>query len=318
MDLISLYYFSELAKTLHITKTAERLYITQQTLSNHIARLEEYFDIPLFYRSPSLSLTPAGEQVLAFAKSVNREHTNLMDILSDMKEQESGVLRVGGSTVRVHNFMPHILPQFTARYPKVDVQFFSSMKAKDGPDQLEENLDYALVVYDDRNPNIIARHLANDQIYLCVPDRLLQKYYGTESDALKCRSEHGANIADFAKLPFCISFNHIGHKVSACFQEAQVTPWAYITSDQTQLSIAACFEGLVAAFVTHIFLLDQQEQIPDDINIFPLLYKGEPLVQNVSLIRRKDRYLPHYGKYFLELLFRYYSEIEHIHMDRIV
>ena len=31
MDLISLYYFQELSKDLNMTKTAERLYISQQT-----------------------------------------------------------------------------------------------------------------------------------------------------------------------------------------------------------------------------------------------------------------------------------------------
>ena len=36
MDLTSLYYFSELAKDLHMTRTANRLFISQQTLSNHI------------------------------------------------------------------------------------------------------------------------------------------------------------------------------------------------------------------------------------------------------------------------------------------
>lgn len=62
MELISLYYFSEVAKDLHITRTADRLYVTQQTLSNHIARLEDYYGMPLFYRRPKLSLTTAGER----------------------------------------------------------------------------------------------------------------------------------------------------------------------------------------------------------------------------------------------------------------
>ena len=61
MELVSLYYFSELAKDLHMTRTAERLYISQQTLSNHIARLESYYGTPLLYRKPAMSLTPAGE-----------------------------------------------------------------------------------------------------------------------------------------------------------------------------------------------------------------------------------------------------------------
>ena len=56
MDLISLHYFQELSKDLNMTKTAERLYISQQTLSNHIQRLEQYYNAPFIgsppYRSP--------------------------------------------------------------------------------------------------------------------------------------------------------------------------------------------------------------------------------------------------------------------------
>ncbi len=95
MDMISLYYFSELARELHMTRTASRLFISQQTLSNHIQRLEEYYGTPLLHRKPALSLTTAGELVLAFADRINHEHINLKDILSDVAQQERGVLRFG-------------------------------------------------------------------------------------------------------------------------------------------------------------------------------------------------------------------------------
>ena len=60
MDLESLYYFRELTKDLNMTRTAHRLFLSQQTLSNHIARLEKDCGTPLFYRKPRLSLTEAG------------------------------------------------------------------------------------------------------------------------------------------------------------------------------------------------------------------------------------------------------------------
>ena len=101
MDLISLYYFQELSKDLNMTKTAERLYISQQTLSNHIQRLEQYYGTKLFYRKPSLSLTCAGEFVLSFAQVVGKEERNLKDILSDVEHQERGTLRFGASMARV-------------------------------------------------------------------------------------------------------------------------------------------------------------------------------------------------------------------------
>lgn len=84
MELVSLFYFTELAKDLHMTRTAERLFISQQTLSNHIARLENYYGTPLLYRKPSLSLTPAGNQALASARVIVNEEANLRAILSDI------------------------------------------------------------------------------------------------------------------------------------------------------------------------------------------------------------------------------------------
>ena len=62
MDLTSLYYFQELSKDLNMTRTAQRLYISQQTLSNHIQRLEQYYGVQLLYRKPALALTCAGDR----------------------------------------------------------------------------------------------------------------------------------------------------------------------------------------------------------------------------------------------------------------
>lgn len=100
MDLISLYYFQELSKDLNMTRTAQRLYISQQTLSNHIHRLEQHYGCPLLYRKPTLSLTCAGEFVLSFAQVVRKEERNLEDILSDIEQQERGTLKLGAGSQR--------------------------------------------------------------------------------------------------------------------------------------------------------------------------------------------------------------------------
>ena len=183
MDLTSLYYFSELAKDLNMTKTAARLYISQQTLSNHIHRLEQYYNAPLFYRKPSLSLTCAGEFVLSFAQIVEKEHVNLKDILSDIEGQERGMLRVGASLARGVQFLPRILPDFCRRYPKVEVRFTDGLSSR-----LEEmiehgELDFAIVLSKSRSPNLVEHDLLQDQVYLCVPESLLQTHYTPEEAA---------------------------------------------------------------------------------------------------------------------------------------
>lgn len=316
MDIISLYYFSELAKDMRITHTANRLFVTQQTLSNHLARLEEYYGVQLMYRKPTLSLTTAGEFVLAFADIVSKEHINLKDILSDVERQERGALRFGASPLRINTCLPRILPEFTSRYPQVELHITDAMSAQLEPMVLSGELDFAAVLSAKPDPELVFDQLMLDPVYLCVSDELLQRYYGDEAGTLKEKAINGTDVADFARLPFCLHSNRLGARINECFVERGIVPNTYITSSSTLISFSLCIERLAACFATHMRLFNQKDRIPPDMNIFPLYAHGEPLTQTLTLIRRKDRYLAHYSKYFLDLLFNYFSDVEHLHMER--
>lgn len=318
MDLISLYYFSELAKDLHMTRTANRLFISQQTLSNHIQRLEDYYGTRLLHRKPSLSLTTAGEFVLGFADVVNKEQVNLKDILSDIAQQERGVLRFGASALRLNMCLPAILPAFSARYPNVELRITDTVTSRLEPLVLDGSLDFAITLNGEEHPKLVTQLLLDDQVYLCVADSLLQSCYGETASELKERSLHGADVQDFSRLPFCIFNNRMGRQINQCFDAANIIPRTYMTSTYTQVGTTVCFQRLAACFISQMSLVSQQKDIPADINIFPLYYKGQPLTQGLSLIRMKDRYLSHYSKFFLEQLFTYFSGVERVHMGRKV
>lgn len=318
MDLTSLYYFSELAKDLHMTRTANRLFISQQTLSNHIQRLEEHFGTKLLHRKPSLSLTFAGEHVLVFAQRVNSEYTNLQDILADVKADERGVISFGASSMRMNTCLPYILKEFTARYPHVELRLADALSSQLESMVLEGKLDFALILPDEPNSLLIDRHLINDQVYLCVPDPLLKEYFGEQSEDMKRRALGGTNVSDFARLPFCMHENRLGYKLLDCFKEDGVAPNVYLTSADTRITTSMCFQGIAACFATHMRLINRKGDIPDNVNIFPVYHQGQPLSQQLSLVRRKDRYLSHYARYFLELLFHYFDDLEHIHLEHKV
>ncbi|WP_235622285.1 LysR family transcriptional regulator [Enterocloster bolteae] len=189
MDTLSLYYFSELAKDLHITRTANRLFISQQTLSNHIMRLEEYYGVKLLNRKPSLSLTYAGEYVLSFAETMNRENANLMDILADIQKQKRGLILFGASTLRMSASLPDILPEFSSRYPNVEIRITDMNSKRLEQLILSGDLDLAIVISGGEHPSIEEKPLMSDQIYLCAADTLLRKYYGDGTEDLKRKPE---------------------------------------------------------------------------------------------------------------------------------
>ncbi|KAF1683849.1 LysR family transcriptional regulator [Veillonella sp. R32] len=112
MKIDYLYYFKELVKDMNMTQTANRLFISQQTLSNYIQRVEKYYSIKLFNRTPKLELTEAGREFLNFADSILKQNTAIKNIFTDYNEDIRGTLRFGASHVRALRLLPSILPEF--------------------------------------------------------------------------------------------------------------------------------------------------------------------------------------------------------------
>ena len=54
------------AEELNFSRAAERAFVTQQCLSDHIKRLEEMYHVTLFQRKPRLQLTPEGHAMLRY------------------------------------------------------------------------------------------------------------------------------------------------------------------------------------------------------------------------------------------------------------
>ena len=70
INFLNLEYFLAAAEELNITRAAKRLYISQQSLSNHISNLEKEFDVQLFNRTTPLTLTYAGRALKLRAKQL--------------------------------------------------------------------------------------------------------------------------------------------------------------------------------------------------------------------------------------------------------
>lgn len=317
MDLTTLYYFSELAKDLHITRTAERLFISQQTLSNHILRLEEHYDTKLLIRKPVMALTYAGEQLLNFAHSVLREEQDLIDILADIRHEERGVIRLGASSLRINSFLPSVLSDFTHRYPNVELQLTDEQSRQLEQMILRGELDIAVSILDEEGPHITRIPLMTDQIYLCVSEQLLHRYYGNQAEALKQRSMNGADLSDFSLLPFCMYNNRMGETIQKCFQRAGISPKICTTSPYLQIGTSIGLNGLAASFATKISLLNFQEAATKNINIFPLIMESKPVQQDIFLIHYKDRYLPSYMRYFITLTEAYFKKVLELSMERL-
>ena len=317
MDLTSFYYFTELAKDLNMSRTAERIFVSQQTISNHIQRLEEYYGTPLFHRKPRLSLTYAGESMLRFAENLIREHGNLKDMLSDIEKRDCGVLRFGISPMRANMSLPHILPTFSERYPNVKLEITSGFTANLEAQVIDGTLDMAAVLKKESDPVFLSRRLMVDTPYFCVREGLLKRCC-PDPDAFKQRVKGGIEAQDMAPFPLSLNENRMGSVILSAFHEKELEPNLFIKCTDSQLSFQLGCKGIVAFFAYHSWLMGEWDRIPADLNIFPYQYNGAATAQHLSLIWRRDRYLPSYGLYFSDLLHAYYGRIESTQLERAV
>lgn len=309
MELNSLIYFSELTKDLNMTKTAERLYLSQQSLSYHILKLEEELGAKLFERRAGLRLTAAGEQFLNYARTAAREYENLKNRISDIEKQDRGSISFGASTLRMSSCLPAILPRFHEHYPNVEIRIADSISRHMIPRVIRGELDMAIVILNEEIPVLKTVELMEDQLYLCVSDSLLQRVYKETAGALKENALSRAYLKDFSLLPFCLYSNTLGNKVRGLFEAENIIPKAYITSTYTQIGVDLCLQGLAACVATQMNLTNLKE-IPKDLNIFPLYFGELAQTQSLKLIWRKDRYLSSYAQAFIDLLTDYFRSTE--------
>ena len=65
MELQQLKYFCEVAKREHVTRTAEKLFVSQSAISRAVTQLEGELGVPLFYRQGrAVVLSPYGRLFL--------------------------------------------------------------------------------------------------------------------------------------------------------------------------------------------------------------------------------------------------------------
>ena len=96
MEFHQLRYFLEVAKTQHITKSAEALHISQPSLTKAIHRLEEELKVPLF--------VPRGRNIVLteYGKYLEKKAAPLMDKLEQLPEQMQTMARLEDATIHLN------------------------------------------------------------------------------------------------------------------------------------------------------------------------------------------------------------------------
>jgi LysR family transcriptional regulator, low CO2-responsive transcriptional regulator len=121
LTLRQLRIFAAVARHLSFARAAEELHLTPPAVSMQVKELENEVGLPLFDRgNRSVSLTTAGEYLLAYARKVLATLKDAEDALARFKGLAGGQLTVGMVSTAKY-FMPSLMARFRDEHPGVEL-----------------------------------------------------------------------------------------------------------------------------------------------------------------------------------------------------
>ena len=122
MELRHVRYFDAVAETLNFTRAAERLHVTQSTLSHQIRQLEDELGVELFDRSSKkVRMTEAGEILRSHLTPALGQIDRAVQALRGNAETLTGSIRLGTTPSFNTRMVPLCVSTFLHHYPGIQV-----------------------------------------------------------------------------------------------------------------------------------------------------------------------------------------------------
>ena len=303
LNFLHLKYFLMVAEELNITRAAERLYISQQSLSNHIANMERELNVKLFTRSPKLSLTYAGDQLVQTATQILDLHSQFLTKVGDINRHYLGVLRVGISHTCGLALLPEILPAFREEFPLVEFALFEGNSIQLETELSHGRVDLIICFQPIILEGVKTVPLTEQQLMMVVPRTLTDHLFGAEAETVRERFSRGADISAFQDQSFILikKGNRTRNIIDNYFNRYNFRPKLILETENTVTTLAMAKAGIGITICPELFLraFPAATAAKEDVDLFPLT---DPSTFSKLVVGyRGDRYLSHFGERFIEM-----------------
>lgn len=147
MQLQQLRYFTAVAETLHFTRAAERVHVSQPSLSQQIRALEQELGADLFRRARgNIALTDAGQALLPLARRILADTETARREVQEVAQLRRGRVRLGATPSLCTGLLPQVLRTFHDLHPGIEIRIEESGSHDLVRELARGALDLALVV----------------------------------------------------------------------------------------------------------------------------------------------------------------------------
>ena len=304
MNFLNIEYFIAAAQELNFTKAAKHLYISPQSLSRHIAKLEAELGVELFNRTHPMSLTYAGRTLFRRANEMIDIKRQTEKELCDIKSFYSGELSIGISHTRGRVLLPKVLPVFHEKFPNIDLKLTEGNTHQLDSAFINGDIDLMIGMLPFSVEGIESIELCKEDILIIVPDKVIKTVFPDTYDIVKKRLEKSVDFELLANCPFLMmnTSNRVRTIADEMLASYKIKPKIILETENIETLLALCCCGMGITFYPEMFISKSCNHIwnLDGINIYPLEYDKTHGVLGIGY--HKKRYLPKAAVEFIKIL----------------
>lgn len=289
MELRYLEIFCKVVELGSFSKAAERMYLTQPTVSIHIKSLEGELETKLLDRMGRKVIpTAAGEVLYKYSKEIVRQKEEALLAMHQLNGKMRGRLILGGSTIPAEYILPEFIGRFKKEYPNV----FPSLIVGDTKEiyemTLDGDIDMGVIGSIINDNNIVSREFMSDELILVAPA-------GFKNDFIDIRELYNLpliqrEVGSGSRVSLEKTLKDMGIAIENLNIAAEM--------GSTQAEIRAIKSGMGLAFISKRAVITEIE----DRTLKHVSIDGLEITRNFYIITHRLRYNSPICKTFIDFL----------------
>ncbi|MBQ3505530.1 MAG: LysR family transcriptional regulator [Clostridia bacterium] len=288
------------------TKAAEKLFVSQPSLSATVKRVEDRIGAPIFDRSTSpIALTETGRKYIQYAMQMKSIEEDFERFVSDSDNLLTGKLRIGGSSFFSALILPELILEFNKKHPAIEFEILEdstrNLIAKIGDNTLDLMIDNTVL----NEEQIQAKVYQSERLVLAVPkcfainEQLKDRRFTAEE--IKADGHLKGKSLDLSKLkdlPFILlhAENDTGKRAEKLFKKYEMKPNVVFYLDQQITSYNMACMGIGVAFLSDTLV----KRIAPSEDVYYYVVNDRIAQRDIYFYYKKNRYLSVACKRFID------------------
>jgi DNA-binding transcriptional LysR family regulator len=270
-------------------QAAGELGLSRSALSHSMRGLEDDLSVRLLHRTTrSVSLTEAGERLLARLRPALSELDNALEDVARDDQAIRGTLRINGSDGAIRALLDTVVPRFIAMYPQMELDLVSDGRFVD---IVAEGFDAGVRLGEAVHKDMVAVRVSEDFRFLAVASPRYLRTYGRPASpeallAHRCIRQ---------RLP---SGKRYRWEFERHAQTLTIDPPGALTLDSNTLMIEAALRGLGIAYVPEPYAREALAKK----RLVAVLSDWCPVIPGLFLYFPGNRHIPAGLRAFIDLL----------------